>query len=879
MSTHIEQAMTLAQSGGDLSTIAGLLVDSGKFDVENANRTAEFLVNQYGQPGVVEAPGPVEHVPAVGVEPEYTDEDLVLIAANRLDEGLTVEQAAQCLVDTYEGTTVAEATELVNEAREKFSPSVPEVAAVPGSKFREIARAALARGEKRIVPIAVGGKNPCIRWAANEANIAAGVDTRIDTFSTEQWDAVADAWVEELAAKFPDMNAAVIAKPDEFLYIDEDSSKEFRDAYEQWSGEAFPVTYATSARANRLQSHWIQNDATRKMGNIVQGATYGGMISVRQRNEYVLAEGSQHKNGVDTYRSVGGAVILPFPDKLVEFIQTLRMDRNKDTNDFTKKPEGWLDEPFIHGNINNQVTSFIGHYIGAKNMKDPDELFLLIESRIEKNGCFYEDGVTPYAWNREEVREMCREKVRVWKTGEELRGQPLEFNQKPDVVQSALSEPEDAARYAMTPEEVDAELEKEFPVIPLKEQVGPEWNDDIMYGLAGDIIRKASQYCEAHPAGMYLDLLVAVGNIIGRGPYFNISQTRHYTNQFMARVGDTADSRKGTGRDAIDEVLRVADNSWYSHRVLSGFGSAEAIVNELRDPMQQQVVDKKSASGFREILVPGIDDKRLCIREGELASIFQLAGKNESRADIVLRDGWDGKALRNLVKGKSKDGLSNSAVCQEPHLSISGDTTRSELMAKMPPGAAENGFGNRFLYCYVYRTKLCPVGGPILDWSSEVVRLHHAIEWAKGIQYVPLTQSANKTWKRMYMGLDQPENKLPGLAGKMTARAAAHIRRLALIFALLDEFDIVDVQHLRAAERIWNYCHESARYIFTGTTGEQDQIRRFVERNGPATIAQIRRQVFHDHKKAEWVRAQVEGLIRNPSQGVVFVDGKLAVKK
>jgi hypothetical protein len=433
VSTHIEQAMTLAQSGGDLSKIAGLLVGSGKFDVENANRTAEFLVNQYGQPGVVEAPATIESAPAVGVdtEPEYTDEDLVLISANRLDEGLSVEQAAQRLVDSYEGTTIAEATELVNEAREKFFPSAPEVIAAPTSKFREIARAALARGEKRVVPIAVGGKNPCIRWAASEANIAAGVDTRIDAFSTEEWAEVADAWVEELAQKFPDANAAVIAKPNEFLFIDEDSSKEFRDAYEQWSGEKFPNTYATSARENRLQSHWIQTDATRKMGNVVQGATFGGMISVRQRNEYVLSEGSQHKNGVDYYRSVGGAEILPMPEKLVQFIQSLRIDRNKDTNDFTKKPEGWLDEPFVHGNINNQVASFIGHYISAKNMNDAEELYTLIEKRIEKNGCFYEDGVTPFPWNREEVREMCREKVRVWKTGEEKRGQALVFNQKP----------------------------------------------------------------------------------------------------------------------------------------------------------------------------------------------------------------------------------------------------------------------------------------------------------------------------------------------------------------------------------------------------------------------------------------------------------------
>ena len=46
-----------------------------------------------------------------------------------------------------------------------------------------------------------------------------------------------------------------------------------------------------------------------------------------------------------------------------------------------------------------------------------------------------------------------------------------------------------------------------------------------------------------------------------------MGQTRHYTNEFMARVGATADSRKGTGRDAIDDVLKFVDADWKSNCV------------------------------------------------------------------------------------------------------------------------------------------------------------------------------------------------------------------------------------------------------------------------------------------------------------------------
>jgi hypothetical protein len=95
----------------------------------------------------------------------------------------------------------------------------------------------------------------------------------------------------------------------------------------------------------------------------------------------------------------------------------------------------------------------------------------------------------------------------------------------------------------------------EYPVRILPPGPGPRWNDKILYGIAGEIVRKVSAHCESHPAGMLLDFLVSFGSIVGRGPYFNIGATQHFTNEFMCRVGDSSKSRKGTGRDAIDDVL------------------------------------------------------------------------------------------------------------------------------------------------------------------------------------------------------------------------------------------------------------------------------------------------------------------------------------
>lgn len=468
-------------------------------------------------------------------------------------------------------------------------------------------------------------------------------------------------------------------------------------------------------------------------------------------------------------------------------------------------------------------------------------------------------------WDRDDYRKSTIDKA--IKTAASM----AESNQP--VAQPSDAEPAHSSEHDLTPEELETHYAQEWPVIPLKPQPGPEWSDDIYFGLSGEIIRKASQYNEAHPAGMLLDLLVSLGSMFGRACYFNINSTRHYTNEFMARVGDSSRSRKGSGRDEIDRLLKLVDPKWFNERTISGFGSAEAIISQIKDATTQQRFNSKKDS-FVNTIVPGVADKRLCIREGELASVFLLASKAESRADVVLRDGWDSKPLKNVVKGKNSDGFSNSATCQEPHLSISGDTTRGELVKKMPDGADENGFGNRFLYAYVFRRQLCPLGGPELDWSKEVLKLLEVLSFVRKEEHdennllyyndrgcVGLTASAKTTWVRMYTELEN--NHLPGLAGKMTSRAGAHIRRLALIYAMLDLSTSVDVRHLRAAERLWNYCADSAQYIFNGTTKSQIKLLQWLEKQqAPVTLSNIRDGFYHRNEKAEFVKAIVGDLVR-----------------
>ncbi len=539
-----------------------------------------------------------------------------------------------------------------------------------------------------------------------------------------------------------------------------------------------------------------------------------------------------------------------------------------------KNADGWVKEIRLqHGQIYNQLVKLAGYYVREHNADDPDVLYALLAQHCET--AVDRDGVTPFHCNMEQVRQFAEKWSQEFETGEEYKARiqvKLSSTAAPATTDFALAE--EKTESVLSKEEMEAELDKEYPVIPLPPQGGPLWDDAILFGRLGEMTKKAAEYSESHPAGIYLDLLISIGNICGRNAYFRINNTPHYTNEFLVRVGPTSKGRKGGGRDTVDAIMALVDYDWSVSRVMSGFGSGEAVIDNMRDQSVQQVRDRKGNGNFKNITVPGVTDKRLCVRAGEIAGTFIVAAREGSLMSIILRDGWDGKPLRNTVKGKT-DGISNSTMCKEPHLSVSGDCTKEELVQVMPDNSAENGFGNRFIYCYVHRVKLCPLGGPDIDWSSDVAYLQEVIGFAKCVKYVGLSKAAEKMWTRMYMELG--EQDAPGLAGKMTARAAAHIRRLALIFALVDLSATVQSCHLKAARDIWDYCQQSAEYIFCGVTKEQARIARFVEKMGTATDRQICDEVFHRHAKMAWVKAQVDDLVRAGQlvrQGDAVVTGK-----
>src|SRR5205085_9391494 len=141
----------------------------------------------------------------------------------------------------------------------------------------------------------------------------------------------------------------------------------------------------------------------------------------------------------------------------------------------------------------------------------------------------------------------------------------------------------------------------------------------------------------------------------------------------------------------------------------------------------------------------GISDKRLCVTEGEFANVLKVMTREGNTLSPVIRASWDSGNLRTLTKN-------SPARASDAHISIIGHITNCELRRLLTETESANGFGNRFLWLAVRRSKCLPEGGNIKDGDLDdlVVRLHKAIEFAHSVGQVTRSDETRKLWRIVY---------------------------------------------------------------------------------------------------------------------------------
>jgi hypothetical protein len=339
------------------------------------------------------------------------------------------------------------------------------------------------------------------------------------------------------------------------------------------------------------------------------------------------------------------------------------------------------------------------------------------------------------------------------------------------------------------------------------------------YGLAGDVVHTIEPHSEADPVALLVQFLTMAGNVIGRSSYYLVEATRHRANLYNVLVGTSSKARKGTSQDRIAEIVKLADQEWADNKIQSGLSSGEGFIFQVRDAVQK--FDAKA--GQTEIIDPGVSDKRLMIVEPEFASALSVAERHGNNLSPIVRKAWDGVKLQTLTK--------NSPLCAtNAHVSIVGHITVDELRARLSRTELASGFANRFLFVLVRRSKVLPFGGNLTD--SEILhlgeRFRSVVEKVNGIGCVTFGEAAARQWATVYNDLSAEK---PGLLGSVIARAEAQVIRLALIYALLDGSDTIDLPHLEAALAVWEYCELSAVYVFGNSLGDPvaDEILRALQ--------------------------------------------------
>ena len=321
-------------------------------------------------------------------------------------------------------------------------------------------------------------------------------------------------------------------------------------------------------------------------------------------------------------------------------------------------------------------------------------------------------------------------------------------------------------------------------------------------------------HTESDPAGLLLSVHAFFGNCVGRGPHYLVESTQHGPNLFVLKVGDSAKARKGTGEDRTSFLFRHVDEKWADRRIHTGLSSGEGVIWEVRDPVVKMVRDGKGANAalIEETVDAGVDDKRLLIVESEFAGALRAMQREGNILSRVLRDAWDRGNLATLTKNSPARA---TGAC----VSIIGHITATELRECLDRTEMANGFANRFLFACVKRSKFLPFGGNLseLDVIAMAEKVRCAVSAARNIGRVGMSAATARAWEAIYQDLS---DERPGLLGSLTARAEAQVVRLAMVYALWDGTDRIELDHLTAAVAIEEFSRKSVEYIFGDALGD-----------------------------------------------------------
>ena len=309
---------------------------------------------------------------------------------------------------------------------------------------------------------------------------------------------------------------------------------------------------------------------------------------------------------------------------------------------------------------------------------------------------------------------------------------------------------------------------------------------EAFHGLAGEVVEFLEPHTEADPAGLLVTFLSAFGAVVGSDPHGIADGSHHPARLNAVLVGRSSRARKGTSWSVMKKVFAQAAPGFIAGRVIGGLASGEGLVADLAARPE------------------GIE-RSVLVQEPEFARLLRVAGRSASLSALI-REAWDGGDLAIRTRNRPLH-------ARNANVAILGHVTAEELTRRLSGTEIANGMANRFLFCWVERSKRLPSGGNIPEDELEVlgVRLGIAIDRAREIGTLARSPEAEERWASFYRSLD---DDVDGVVGSLTARAEAQVLRLSVAYALLDASPTIELAHLEAAEAVWRHAEDSVHRVF-----------------------------------------------------------------
>jgi hypothetical protein len=375
----------------------------------------------------------------------------------------------------------------------------------------------------------------------------------------------------------------------------------------------------------------------------------------------------------------------------------------------------------------------------------------------------------------------------------------------------------------------------------------PALDREALHGLPGDVVELLEPHTEADPVALLASFLAEIGAMLNRAPHLILDGTFHPLLFWPVLVGRSGKSRKGTAGKRIERLLALADPDWTRGEYRGNLSSGEGVAFAVRDAQykEESLKDHGQPTGDTITICvdSGVSDKRLFLVQPEFGVVLRIMAREGNSLSGVLRDAWDGLTLAPMTKA-------NRVRATDPHIGIVGHVTKDELLRNLTDTEASNGFGNRFVWLAVRRSKELPESSAPDECSVLTLarKIRQAIQYGRTLCQIGRTDSAREAWATIYHDLSADR---PGLAGALLGRAEAQVLRLSALYCILDQRPAINLVHLKAGLALWQYAEQSTRLIFGDSLGDPDAdtILRALRTSGELSDSDLS-NLFRRHRSA-----------------------------